>query len=442
MVTPIWDILQQYAQTQGIRLHMPAHKGQGALGVEPWDITEIEGIEPLYSGKGVLWQSQQNAAHLFGSEQSLYSVEGSSLCIRAMVALLVRYAQQKGVRPLILAARNVHSAFLGAVATCRAEVEWLYGADDYITCPLTARSIEAALDRLNIAPVALYVTSPDYLGNRLPLLELAQVCKRRGILLAVDNAHGAYLHFVDNTHPMDAGADLCCDSAHKTLPALTPCAYLHIGHTAPAFFAQNALWAMRLFATTSPGFVQLASLDRLNAYLADYPPIAQAYAAQVQAAKQTLAETGYRLVGDEPYKITLDAIAYGYTGHKIATYLRQHNIEPEMSTERYVVMMLSPALAPEALEQVLSLLQALPRKAPIAPATIAGCRPQAAMPLWQAVWSSRISLPLADCHGKILADSPCRHAPEVSLIVPGEVIDDIVLQALAAKDVDRLDVVE
>lgn len=66
---------------------------------------------------------------------------------------------------------------------------------------------------------AVYLTCPDYLGELPDVAALATVCRRAGVLLAVDNAHGAYLKFLSpSRHPMDLGADLCCDSAHKTLP--------------------------------------------------------------------------------------------------------------------------------------------------------------------------------------------------------------------------------
>ena len=87
--------------------------------------------------------------------------------------------------------------------------------------------------------------------------------------MLVDNAHGAYLHFLpEPMHPMQLGADICCDSAHKTLPVLTGSAYLHIAHGTPDMFAQRAESAMALFASTSPSYLILQSLDAMNPLLA------------------------------------------------------------------------------------------------------------------------------------------------------------------------------
>lgn len=78
-------------------------------------------------------------------------------------------------------------------------------------------------------PAAVYITSPDYLGNLADIGGMSDVCRKYGVLLIVDNAHGAYLHFLPKPeHPLDLGAEMCCDSAHKTLPVLTGGAYLHI----------------------------------------------------------------------------------------------------------------------------------------------------------------------------------------------------------------------
>ena len=64
---------------------MPGHKGRGALGVEKLDITEVSGADVLYSAEGIIRQSEENAAALFGSERTFYSAEGASLAIRAML---------------------------------------------------------------------------------------------------------------------------------------------------------------------------------------------------------------------------------------------------------------------------------------------------------------------------------------------------------------------
>ena len=87
MTTPIIDFVRRYAEKNGPRMHMPGHKGQAVVGPEALDITEIRGADELYHARGVIRESEENAAALFGSARTLYSAEGSSLCIRAMLYL-------------------------------------------------------------------------------------------------------------------------------------------------------------------------------------------------------------------------------------------------------------------------------------------------------------------------------------------------------------------
>ena len=443
MDTPICDFLQQYAQRQPTRLHMPGHKGRGDLGVEQWDITEIEGADALFEAKGIIAQSEANATALFGTQRTLYSTEGSSLCVRAMVALCTLYARNKGVRPLVLAARNAHRSFVSALGLCHCDVQWLYakkGQDD-MACPIGADLLAATLDAMETKPIAVYLTSPDYLGHVAPIGALARVCHIRDVLLVVDNAHGAYLHFAA-THPMDEGADMCCDSAHKTLPALTCCAYLHIGKNAPAFLAQNAKWAMSRFATSSPSYLQLMSLDGLNPYLETYAPIATAYADKVACTKSRLQEAGYTLVGEEPYKLTLDAPPYGYTGHEIARYLAKNGFVCEMDTDRYVVAMLSPSLPQQALSGLTEVLLALPPKEALPTPPAAVCHPEVVLPVYEAMWAPFDTLEMQAALGRVVADVTLPCPPAVPVVVPGERIDQDVICALARMGVTEIRVVK
>ena len=255
MKTPICDFVRQYAEEKNLRLHMPGHKGKGPLGFESWDITEIDGADVLYHCDGIIKESQDNAAKLFGSAKTVYSAEGSSLAIRAMLYLATLYGKSQGQRPLIAAGRNAHKTFMTAAALLDLEVQWLYpeNRESILSCHITAEGLEKYLSTEGEKATAVYITSPDHLGNRADIQALSVVCRRHGALLLVDNAHGAYLNFLPQSlHPMALGADLCCDSAHKTLPVLTGGAYLHIGKGAPDLLSQQAERAMALFASTSP----------------------------------------------------------------------------------------------------------------------------------------------------------------------------------------------
>ena len=163
MKTPLCDFVRGYARGNKLRLHMPGHKGiSGAehLSAAPFDLTEINGADVLYDASGVIAQSQENARALFGSGKTLYSAEGSSLCIRAMVYLTVLYAKERGEAPLIYAARNAHKAFALAAATMNVAVKWLFPTQTQglVRCDLSPARLDEVLTSAEKKPTAIFLS--------------------------------------------------------------------------------------------------------------------------------------------------------------------------------------------------------------------------------------------------------------------------------------------
>ena len=418
MKTPVCDFVRAYGERGTLRLHMPGHKGRGET--ERADITEIAGADVLYHARGILRESEDNAAALFGSGRTVYSAEGASLCIRAMLFLALLRARERGAAPLILAGRNAHSALISAAALLDFRVEWLYGRE-LLTCLPEAAETAERLDSLPERPAAVYLTSPDYLGARADIGPIARVCHARGIPLLVDNAHGAYLRFLEkDEHPLARGADLVCDSAHKTLPVLTGGAYLHIHRDAPETFFAQAERAMALFASTSPSWLILQSLDRCNALLAEgYPERIRRTAERLARLKNRLTEAGCPVSGD-PLRLTLSPKAYGYTGDGLHDLLRRENMECEFSDPDYLVMMVTPETAPEELDRVEEVLAGIPRRAPLTDRPPAPPRAERAMSVRDAMLAPAEEVPLAESVGRILADACVSCPPAVPILTGGE----------------------
>ncbi len=442
MKTPIYDFINEYSASNSLRAHMPGHKGIGPLGIEKLDITEISGADSLYEASGIIRESENNASFIFGAN-TIYSTEGSSLCIRAMLYLCTMLSADK---TRVLATRNAHRSFIGAAALLDVDVTWIYPkkGDSYVSCSLSPEEIEEYIEFAIHKPTALFLTSPDYLGNMLDIEAISKICKRYGVLLCVDNAHGSYLKFLENSlHPIDLGADMCCDSAHKTLPVLTGGAYLHINKTAPEALVSHSKAAMSLFGSTSPSYLILASLDAANKYLSsDYRERLSEFLFDVRDLRTKLIEYGYTLVGDEPLKLTIDAEKFGYSGKAIAELLEKKGIATEYSDAKYVVLMLTEQLGKDGLSRIDAAFASISMREPIVSAVPRIIEPRAVMSLFEALKKPHKVVPVAEAVGKIAAFGVASCPPAIDIIVGGEKISKSVVDVLIFYGFDSIAVID
>ena len=442
MKAPICDFVKEYAQSNSLKLHMPGHKGKEFLGFEKLDITEISGADSLYEASGIIAESEANASEIFGCK-TFYSTEGSSQCIRAMVYLLMLYAKNKGEKPYILAGRNAHKTFHSAIALLDIDVDWIYpeNAENYLSCNISAENISKILKNCNKKPTAIYLTSPDYLGNVLDISAIAEVCHKNGVLLAVDNAHGAYLKFLTpSKHPIDLGADICCDSAHKTLPVLTGGAYLHLSDEFDSKFGYQVKNALSLFGSTSPSYLILQSLDMANSYLEVYKERLSAFLPKLGLLKKSLIDGGYELYGNEALKITVQTKKYGYYGYDFAKILNEKGIVCEFSDPDFVVLMLTPEI--EGLDKIAEIMLSIPKKEENDESTPVFALPKKAMSIREALLSPAEALPIEGCLGKIVAMTSVGCPPAVPIAVAGEVVDENVIDCFKYYGIEKCNVVK
>ena len=441
MTTPIIDFIKGYEEKNPLRLHVPGHKGKGFLGVESLDITEINGADSLYFANGIIKESENNASAIFESQSTFYSCEGSSLCIRAMLYMAMK-CKKESQGNYVFATRNAHSSFISSASLLGFDVYWLFGKDNYLSVELSAEGLEKALGSVDVLPFALYVTSPDYLGNTLDIFSLARVCHKYGILLIVDNAHGAYLKFLTpSNHPLDLGADLCCDSAHKTLPTLTGCAYLHVSKGAPKELLSYGKEALRLFGSTSPSYLMLASLDNANLYLTgDYKLRLSDFCKKVDSLKTRLRDYGFDILENEPLKITIKPKSIGYTGIQLGSILESNSIIPEFYDKDYLVLMLSCETDNLAtLEETLTQIE---KKEPILDTPPQILPPKKMFSMKEMLFMVGEALPLDRCLGRVLCTGAISCPPAVSLIVCGEEINESIISACRYYGIDTLNVIK
>ena len=441
MKTPIVSFLRSYQEKSPVRMHMPGHKGAGILGFEGMDLTEIYGADELFAAEGIIKESEQNASSLFGCP-TYYSTQGSTLCIQTMCTILCQDAKSKGKKPKILAGRNAHRSFIHAAALLDFDIVWLYGNSDYLSCKIHAEDLEKAI--IESLPTAVYLTNPDYLGNLLDIQSLASVCKKHNVLLAIDNAHGAYLRFLEpSLHPIDLGADLCCDSAHKTLPVLTGGAYLHLSDSLNQVWANDVKHFMEYFSSTSPSYLIMASLDATNEVLdTTFKKSLSECIQRVDVLKNALIQHGYTILSGEPMKITISTKEFGYTGNEIANLLMECDIYPEFYDSDYIVLMPSPYNTKDDLKRLETCLCGIDRKPILINKPPKLEQSKKAMNVRQALFSSSITLDVSKSLGQVCSSVTVSCPPAILPVIPGEVISESSIEVMKYYGIETVRVVK
>jgi arginine/lysine/ornithine decarboxylase len=322
--TPICDFVSAYVLKNAARFHMPGHKGAQSDSfisrLNAYDITEIEGADYLYEPRGIIKESEEIAAKVYGVPHTFYSTEGSSLLIKTMLSLTCRSGDK------VIATTNAHRAFSDGCKLLSLTPVWI---EDIEALPAALRGYPDA--------AAVFLTTPDYLGEMIDIKKAGELVREQtDRTLLIDSAHGAYLFFTDE-HYAD-GADIICTSAHKTLPVLTGGACMHVCNEA---YAKNAAAAMKPFASTSPSYLTLQSLDMCNRIVSG-----GSYRERLAAVISKTAEIKKRFNIDtkEPLKICFKAEG------RAAAVFEKHKIVPEVITESLIVLMISPDNSDEDLE--------------------------------------------------------------------------------------------
>ena len=456
MNTPIADFVNHYARQEMSRFHMPGHKGAAFLGCETLDITEVKGADSLYEADGIIAESEANATKIFHTGKTVYSTEGSSQCIRAMLYLAILNWKGKNKagkdKPVVVAARNVHKAFVYAAALLDFDIVWLWPQGEMnslCSCQISKEMVEetlAALKNQGNIPAAVYLTSPDYLGQQQDIKGIAEICHKYDTILAVDNAHGAYLHFTEpRLHPMDLGADICSDSAHKTLPVLTGGAYLQIGREAPEEFKKSAKSAMALFGSTSPSYLTMMSLDLCNKYLSEeFEERLKSVSERIRSLGESLNQSGWRVTISEPLKMTIE-MPDGINGCDLAEYLRKNKIECEYADPDFIVFMFTTENTGEdfiKMKHAFEKKMMLDRKISYTGMKLLlPARCQQMMSPREAVFSRHEEIPVRDARGRICASPAVSCPPAIPIAVSGEEITENAIALFEYYGISTVDVI-
>ena len=428
-----YDILKQVSRTGRMPYHMPGHKRSPAfdyLGdAAAIDFTEIDGLDNLHSPEGIIRDTMNLAAELYGAKESFLLVNGSTGGVLASV-----YSVCRGGKPLITV-RNAHKSVYNAAVLCGSPVHYLLPrlSDDGLVLDITpeeaAHAIAAAPDA-----AAMLITSPTYDGVVSDIAGIAAVCHAHGIPLIVDAAHGAHLGFLDKTvkSPVECGADLVIMSLHKTLPSLTQTGLLHVNGSLvdPAAVAQS----LTIFETSSPSYLFMASVDgclhamKEERLFADWMENIRKLRRAAERCPGVCLRIPENVFAFDESKLILTCDGYG--GEELAELLREtFAVEPEMTAHGYVLLMTGAGDTAEMTERLCGVFDDLSehRRAP-EPSVLStspyGVAPECAMKPADALAAETEIVPLRDACRRISAEFVMPYPPGIPLIAPGERITE------------------
>ncbi|MDO4563239.1 MAG: aminotransferase class V-fold PLP-dependent enzyme [Clostridia bacterium] len=254
MTLPIYDRLSK--PRAALSFHMPTHNFGKALREYPisakMDVTELFDTDNLHNAAGIIAQSQQKAAKLWGAQNAYYLVNGSSCGVMAMVGAFCSEGDT------IIADRYSHRSLCSALVFSGARAKWVRPfVEKGIWCAVDCASLRRAVVQ-NPRARAIFITAPNYFGMMGDISEYAKIAHEAGMALLVDAAHGAHFGLAESLppSPMHLGADAAVVGAHKTLNSLTQSAILLSNVK-----NERMEHLLTMYQSTSPSYLLLSSLD-------------------------------------------------------------------------------------------------------------------------------------------------------------------------------------
>lgn len=459
--SPLFNAVADYCRGKHIPFHMPGHKmGKGLPAVfrdklALFDLTEIPGMDNLHFPEGVIMDAQAHAARVFGAERTFFLVNGSTAGIHAAISAICSPGEKLAVQ------RDSHRSVTGGLMLAGAEPVFISGNYDRragITLPPTPRQLEQLLDKHGDVSGVL-LTRPGYYGQCGDICELVRIAHEKGKPVIVDEAHGAHLAFSERLPEcaLSAGADISVQSAHKTLPALTQGAFLHLGK-GNLVDGEKVASCLRMLQTTSPSYLIMASLDLAAGIMEkNGEEMLGALLDNIECLKGRFPGSGIRVVDGaslpvyafDNTRLVFDMRETGLSGFMAEKILRErYNIQVEMSDPFNIVCIATIADGKEELEALGDALLEIsgqrnkpytgveqdigPSVGPgVEPSIEPGIKPEIeplfcdelperAVPLCETRRFMKERVPLEQSGGRICADIITPYPPGIPVIWPGE----------------------
>lgn len=446
MKTPVFDALKKLVDEDSAFFHMPGHKGKNSL--VDWgryipmiDTTEIFGMDNLLEPRGIIKESQELAAAVFGARSSHYSVNGSTGSIYIGLSAMANPGDK------ILIQRNCHKAVYNAMILNRLNPVYMYpnyNQDYNVLTGLDPDEIDKILGEDPEIKVVV-LTYPNYYGLCSDLEKIVQIVHKHDRLIMVDEAHGPHMTFSDRLpkSALECGADLVIHSTHKTLPSFTQTSMIHVG--TDRIDIERLRDRFQLYTSTSPSYLFIASNEIAAAYM-DTEEARKRLEKNIDKCRETIdrlrdIEGVFVFTGDPSdksiYAKDNTKILFRIEGMKGSQIKRElytkHNVRLEMTDYYYGLALTSLMNEDEDYERLIEAIRSLARQAPsedIEAVSIRMPDPEIRLAIYDAYLKNKKQLDLKDSIGEIAAASIIPYPPGVPLIVPGEVITERLYETL------------
>lgn len=460
---------REYNKKSIYPFHMPGHKRNEKLlrsllsaepapsreGVYAYDYTEVEGLDNLYTASGILKEGMEKAARLFGSDICWYLVNGSTCGLLTGVFSLIRPGETA------LIARNCHKAVYNALLLRGGKARYLMPSSDPITGipgSIAPEEVQKALEQHKDIR-AVVVTSPTFEGVVSDIASISKICHSHGIPLLVDEAHGPHMRFSPffPKSAVSAGADIVIQSLHKTLPALTQTALLHMNLKSGLADPEAVRRCLAALQTSSPSYVFMESMDSCLSIVENHPELFAAYERLLKDFSEKMKPLKYLSVlckgkdsikrhpaffDYDPGKIVILTNNAPINGRELETILlKEHKLQLEMSSLSYAVAMTSICDTREGFQRLADALLSVDASLSIKPPMPAQRKtivppslflPEAACSFTEAEALPGENLPFSRALGKIAKEFIIPYPPGIPVLAPGEIISEEVLAFLAA----------
>lgn len=434
MDKPLLKLLENYAEKNVLRMHMPGHKGRSlpfSDKAAKLDITEIPGFDNLHNPEGVLLSSMKLAAKLWGSEKAFFLVNGSTAGILSGVRALIK----KGGK--VLVARNCHKSVFNALEICGADIEFIvppYIERWGISGSVRACDIEKSLKKDKDISLVI-ITSPTYEGVISDLPSICKLCHKYGCRVLVDEAHGAHLKLMgEKNNAVDAGADIVVQSLHKTLSCPTQTAICHV--SGDDALKKKLGRQLSIFETSSPSYLFLCAIDEFVRSALKSSDMFKSWKNSLDAFyKEAQKLEKLEIIGSftdenifcyDKGKIAVSVKNANISAAELFNILREkYSIEPEMHGENHVLMMTGSGDGEESLKRLSAALIEIDN----------ACKKEKKELCESISFENTLSMKLCDAleddgdlseiqraEGRICAEYVWAYPPGIPIIVPGEVI--------------------